>query len=80
MGEVVKKLKEIRLSGERFDVELNRATSTLGEREIHIQNSSFRLAITEREFLQMCACVLLAERQLEQIKGPEKLREKREGM
>lgn len=78
MGEVIRKLNELQIGAERFDIELNNSTSTEGEREIHIQNPSFRLAVPESEFLQMCAAVLLAEKQLERIKGAEKLNSLRE--
>lgn len=77
MGEIIKKLTDIRLGGENFSVELNHAASQGGQREIHIQNDSFRLAVPEKEFLQICASVLLARKQLEQIKGTEKLKNMR---
>jgi len=73
MGEVIKKIAAIKLGGKEYAVELNKAPSTGGEREIHIQDTSFRLALPESEFLQICATVLLARKQLEQIKGAEKL-------
>lgn len=75
MGEVLRKISEIKLGGGEYAVELNNAPSEGGEREIHIQNDLFRLALPESEFLQMCAAVLLARKNLEQIKGAEKLEE-----
>lgn len=73
MGEVIRKISEIKLGGREYAVELNNAPSEGEEREIHIQSDSFRLALPESEFLQICATVLLAKKQLEQIKGEEKL-------
>jgi len=69
MGEIIKKLGDINIKGQLFDIELNVSTYTEGKREIHIQNKSFRLAIPEHEFLKMSACILLARKQLEIIKG-----------
>ncbi len=69
MGEKIKKIAEIQLGGNRFDIELNHSTSTVGEREIHLQNDCFRVAFSEHEFLQLASGILLARRQLQQIKG-----------
>ena len=73
MGEIIRNIKEISLGGGRFMIELNHSTQHNGKREIHIQNKSFRLSVPETEFLQMATCVLLAKRQLELIKGTDKL-------
>lgn len=75
MGEVIRKISEVRLGGKEYTVELNHAPSEGGEQEIHIQNEAFRLALPESDFLRMCATVLLAKKHLEQIKGVKKLEE-----
>lgn len=68
MGEVIKNLTTIKLGGGEFLVELNHPSGSAADREIHIQNESFRLSLSEREFLQMAACVMLAKKQLDIIK------------
>ena len=69
MGELIKKVSSIRLGGEKFDIELNESTTDTGYKDIHIQNDKFRLSIPQNEFMQMAACVLLAQKQLHLIKG-----------
>ena len=69
MGEVIKKLGNLNIKGHSFCLELNTSTFSEGKREIHIQDENFRLAIPENEFLKMAACVSLAKKQLEIIKG-----------
>lgn len=73
MGEIIRNIKEVSLGGGKFMIELNHSTQHNGQREIHIQNKSFRLSVPESEFLQMASCILLARRQLELIKGKDKL-------
>lgn len=69
MGELIRVLGQIELSGNRFDVELNHGAAGEGSlREIHIQSERFRLAMPETEFLQLSAAVMLAKKQLEIIK------------
>lgn len=75
MGEVIRNVKEISIGGGKFMIELNHGMENNGIRDIHIQNEKFRLSIPETEFLQMASCVLLARRQLELIKGKDKLDE-----
>ena len=67
MGEKIKDLGQIRLGKSAFTVELNNPESP--EKEIHIQNQSFRLALGERAFCKMAADILLARKQLMIIKG-----------
>ena len=73
MGEIIKKLGNINVKEKLFDVELNEPTHLGAKREIHIQNDSFRLALSESDFLKMSACILLAKKQLGIIKGYEKI-------
>lgn len=73
MGEVIRNIKEVSIGGAKFMIELNHGTENNGTRDIHIQNEKFRLSVPEPEFLQMASCVLLARRQLEMLKGKEKL-------
>lgn len=71
MGELIRTVSEIKLGNETFAVELNESTTDSGYKDIHIQNEKFRLSIPENEFMQMAACVLLAQKQLKLIKGNE---------
>lgn len=75
MGEVIRNIKEISLGGANFMIELNHGIDKSDSRDIHIQNEKFRLSVPETEFLQMASCVLLARRQLELIKGKNRLAE-----
>lgn len=69
MGQVIKKVGEISIGGEVFEIELNHSAKGDIYRDIHIQNRKLRLEVPENEFLQMAACVLLAKKQYELIKG-----------
>ena len=69
MGDVIRKVSEIKIGKESFDIELNHSTRGSEYRDIHIQNDKFRLEMPENEFLQMAACVILAKSQFDVIKG-----------
>lgn len=69
MGDVIRKISEIQIGGATLDVELNHSTRSNGFRDIHLQNDKFRLEISENEFLQMAACVLLAKKQFDILKS-----------
>lgn len=69
MGDIIRKITDIKLGGSAFEIELNRSTRGHGLYDIHLQNKNFRLEMPEDEFLQMASCILLAKRQLDVIKG-----------
>lgn len=69
MGDLIKKIGEIRLGGGTLDVELNHSVHHPDFREVHLQNKKFRFELPENEFLSMAACVLLAREQFDEIKG-----------
>lgn len=69
MGELIRKVSELKIGNETFDIELNESTNDKGYRDVHVQNDKFRLSVPENEFMQMAACVLLAQKQLKFIKG-----------
>ena len=71
MGEIIKKLDELRIGNTKFNVELNKPANGAGMRDIHIQNDKFRICIPEDEFLQMLACIIMAKKQLDLIKKGE---------
>lgn len=68
MGEIIKNIGCIQIGKSIVDVELNHSTQSDEKYEIHIQNDKFRLALPEKEFLQMASAVLLAKKQLDIIK------------
>lgn len=69
MGDVIKTVRKVKIGGSEFDIELNHSASGGKYRDIHIQNEKFRLEMPENEFLQMAACVILARRQFDVMKG-----------
>ena len=69
MGEIIKTIKTISLGKNKFDIELNRSTSKSFCHDIHIQSDKFRLVVPEDEFLPMLACIILAKKQFDIIKG-----------
>lgn len=69
MGEVIRKVNTISLGGSGFDIELNHSVKGGRFRDIHIQNDKFRLEMPENEFLPMAACILLAKKQFDIMKG-----------
>ena len=69
MGEMIRKIGAITIANQCFDVELNKSSVGSIEHEIHIQNKKYRLALSERQFCKMTTCILLARKQLHQIKG-----------
>lgn len=71
MGEKIKDIGKIQLGNSKLNVELNHSTQGDENYEIHIQNDKFRLALQEKEFLQMASAVLLAKKQLDIIKRKE---------
>ena len=71
MGELIRKVSELKIGNETFAVELNEYTNDTGYKDIHIQNDKFRLNVPQNEFMQMAACVLLAQKQLKLIKQTE---------
>ena len=68
MGELIKKVGTLSIADCLFDIEINASADGTGMREIHIQNDTMRVALPEDQFCKMAACVLLARKQLHQIK------------
>lgn len=80
MGEMIKQVGSIDVGKESFRIELNHSPLSSAKHEVHIQNEAFRLAVTEEDFCRMATAVLLARKQLHQIKGmnEESSRERKE--
>lgn len=68
MGEVIRDIDEIQIGEQKFKIELNHSTTENDKFEIHLQNNKFRLAIPQKEFLQMASCFILAKKQLDILK------------
>lgn len=55
MGELIRKVSELKIGNETFAVELNECTNDTGYKDIHIQNDKFRLnGATERIHADGC--------------------------
>ena len=67
MGDKIKDIGTLRFGKSIYTVELNNPNAP--EKEIHIQNDSFRLALGERAFYKIGANILLARKQLMILKG-----------
>ena len=69
MGELIKKLGEIKFGESKLDIELNKGTGNSDHKyDIHIQNPHFRLSIPERDFLKMATAIIYASRRVEEYK------------
>ena len=71
MGELIKKINMVSLADQQFDIEINAPTDNSGINEIHIQNDKIILALSEKQFCKIATCILLARKQLHQIKEVE---------
>lgn len=71
MGEKIKDIGKIHLGGTDLDVELNHGTRQNEKYEIHIQNEKVRLALSEKDFLQMASVVVLAKKTIGYYKKEE---------
>lgn len=69
MGDIIRKVGEISLGDKQYEIELNHSIRGINSRDVHIQNEKFRLEMPEHEFLKMAACVLLAKKQYDVLKG-----------
>ena len=69
LGELIRVVDSIEIGSQKFDIELNKSSNGQGEFEIHIQNDKIRLALTEKQFCKIATCILLARKQLHQIKN-----------
>lgn len=69
MGEKIKDIGKFRLNDREYLIELNKPLSKGGSRMIHLQNNSFRYALTEKNFLKMVGSLVKAKYQLKNMKG-----------
>lgn len=61
MGELIKKIGTIHITGSEFDIEINEACDIGGEKVIHIQNRNVRYAFNETDFIKIITLILGAE-------------------
>lgn len=69
MGEKIRKLSEGKLLGADFEVELNHPTVSGQDQQVHIQSDRFRFEMGRKEYIKYALAVLLAERNLKNLKG-----------
>ena len=69
MGEVLKVLKETKLGGGKFLIELNEPLAKGTNRVIHIQNDKFRMEMIEPEFLKIAGAIVYAKKNFDVMKG-----------
>lgn len=69
MGEKIRDMAKVSLQGMNFLVELNDGTVKAKKPQyIHLQNERFRLALSDKEFIQMAVAVRVAGQKLRDYK------------
>jgi len=68
MGEKIKTLSKGKLIGADFEVELNHSPGAELDEQIHIQSDKFRFEIYKKDYLKYALSVLVAERNLKNLK------------
>lgn len=69
MGEVLKVVKETKLGGGKFLIELNEPLVKDGLRVVHLQNEKFRMEMTDELFLKMAGAIVYARKRFDDMKG-----------
>ena len=73
MGEKIYDISEIKLKDMALKIELNDGTAKSKKPQyIHLQNDRFRLALSDREYVEMAVAVRTAGKKLRKQKGMEK--------
>jgi len=68
MGEKVKDVGKLEIKGVSLNIEINEPVDKIKGGIIHIQSDSFRMEMTQMDFYNMAAAVILARKQLTCIK------------
>ena len=63
MGERIRDLAKMKIGDTQFKIELNASYSHKERYDIHLQCDKGRIGLTDREFLQLATCFMLAKRQ-----------------
>jgi hypothetical protein len=69
MGEKIKTLSTSVILNDRFEIELNHPPITGKDKQVHIQSSKFRLEMNESDFIKYAISILLAEKNLKNLKN-----------
>lgn len=71
MGEKIRTIKQIELKDISMDIELNDGTAKSRETKyIHLQNDRVRLALSDREYVEMAVAINTAARKIRKYKKP----------
>ena len=69
MGELIRKLGDIQIGNAHFAIELNKKKKKGNSYDIHIQNESFRINISEKDFCRMTAAVICGNAKIQKYKN-----------
>lgn len=69
MGEKIKTLSRGKLLNTDFEIELNHPPSSGKDEQIHIQSDKFRFEMDKKDYLKYALSVLVAEKNLKNLKG-----------
>ena len=68
MGEKIKTLASGKVQGSYLEIELNYPTSKGLDQSVHIQSNKFRLDINRKEYIGYAISILVARRNLKNLK------------
>lgn len=68
MGERIKDLSKVRIGDTEFKIELNKAYYEHGSYDIHLQCDKGRIGLSDRDFMKLATCFMLAKAQLLEYK------------
>ena len=68
MGEKIRTLAGCDFRGEKIEIELNHPMGEGLEEQVHIQSTKFRFEMSKSEFIKYGLKVLLAQKQLKNMK------------
>lgn len=71
MGEIIKTLSKGKILNTDFEIELNHPPSSGQDQQIHIQSDKFRFEIDKKDYVKYALTVLVAEKNLKNLKGIE---------
>ncbi len=68
MGEIIKILSKGKILNTYFEIELNYPPAANQDYQIHIQSENFRLELDKKDFTKYALSILVAERNLKNLK------------
>lgn len=72
MGELIRKIGNLKIKGQDFSIELNEPNNKSTDRIVHLQNDKLRYELKESDFLELCALTLHAADNLSILKNEKK--------